>query len=61
MLIPVNDLHERRARTPTKVRFEARRIFRVVGESKKSDGENVGGTLAQIQPFDRQEQPLPTE
>ena len=44
-----------------KVRLEVRRIFRAAGESRKSDGENVEWTLAQIQPFDRQEQPLPTE
>ena len=61
MIIPVNDFHERRARTPTKVRLEARRISRVDGERRKSDGENVEWALAQIQPFDRQEQPLPTE
>ena len=48
MLIPVDNLHERQARTPTKVRLEARRIFRSAGESRRSDGENVEWTLAQI-------------
>ena len=57
----MNDLHERRARMPAEVRLEARRILRAVGESRKSDGENVEWTLAQSQPFDRQEEPLPTE
>ena len=61
MLIPVDDLHECRTRTPTKVGLEARRIFRVAGESRKSDGENVEWTLAKIQPFDQHEQPLLTE
>ena len=58
MVIHVNNLHEHRVRTPMKVCFEARRISRAARETRKSDGENVGWTLAQIQLFDRQEQPL---
>ena len=35
-----------------KVRVEARRIFRAIGDSRRFDGENVEWTLAQIQLFD---------